>query len=445
VLKGRASILFASLLVFGLFIFAFPVQPVRAQPGTIYIRADGSISPSTAPISSPDNITYTLYGNVTDSIVVQRNNIILDGAGYSVQGARIPGSFGIVLSGRSNVTVKNTKVVAFFDGVSLESSSRCSVLRDFILNNTQIGVSFSSSKNCNLLENTFANDGFGVDESFGNNVADNLVNGKPLVYFEKESDYVVGDAGEVVLVDCNNMTINNLDLSHTSNGVELYQTNDTRITNNNLTNDYDGVYLYLSHNCSVSGNKIIANAWYGVYVGISSNCTISGNTLRYDGVALDSSYDCSIFGNNITNCSCGIYLVGCSSSVFSGNNLASNDYGIEVFFSSGNLLFHNNFNNTKLLPVYSFSSTNTWDNGYPSGGNYWSDYLTKYPNATEIDGSGIGSIPYVIDANNTDHYPLLNLASVPEFQPFMLPHLFTIITLLGAIVIKRRALRIRRR
>jgi hypothetical protein len=65
---------------------AFYIQSVKAV-GTIYINADGSISPPEAPISSPDNITYTLTGNVTNSIVVQRSNIVVDGAGYTVEGS----------------------------------------------------------------------------------------------------------------------------------------------------------------------------------------------------------------------------------------------------------------------------------------------------------------------------------------------------------------------
>jgi hypothetical protein len=63
-------------------------------------------------------------------------------------------------------------------------------------------------------------------------------------------------------------------------------------------------------------------------------------------------------------------------------------------------------NNTQ--QVESDGSPNTWDNGYPSGGNYWSDYQTRYPSAAEIDGSGIWNTPYVIDANNTDRYPLMS-------------------------------------
>jgi hypothetical protein len=65
--------------------------------------------------------------------------------------------------------------------------------------------------------------------------------------------------------------------------------------------------------------------------------------------------------------------------------------------------------NSLVAQVQSDGSPNIWDDGYPSGGNYWSDYSTKYPSATEVDNSGIWNTPYVIDANNTDHYPLMRL------------------------------------
>src|SRR4030066_683466 len=85
------------------------VQSVEAS-GTFYIRADGSIDPPTAPISTFDNVTYTLTGNITsdaDGIVVERDNIVVDGAGYTVQGTGASGSKGIDLTGRSNVTIKS--------------------------------------------------------------------------------------------------------------------------------------------------------------------------------------------------------------------------------------------------------------------------------------------------------------------------------------------------
>jgi hypothetical protein len=84
------------------------------------------------------------------------------------------------------------------------------------------------------------------------------------------------------------------------------------------------------------------------------------------------------------------------------------------------------------------SSNNTWDNGYPSGGNYWSDYLTRYRNASEIDSSGIGNTYYVIDANNIDHYPFMNQIAVPEIQPSMLLPLFMTLTLLAVAIYRKR-------
>jgi hypothetical protein len=53
-----------------------------------------------------------------------------------------------------------------------------------------------------------------------------------------------------------------------------------------------------------------------------------------------------------------------------------------------------------------------WDDGYPSGGNYWSDYtgldLYKGANQTVAGSDEIGDTPYTVDANNIDHYPLMN-------------------------------------
>jgi uncharacterized phage infection (PIP) family protein YhgE len=78
-----------------------------------------------------------------------------------------------------------------------------------------------------------------------------------------------------------------------------------------------------------------------------------------------------------------------------------------------NVFYHNNFiNNAQQEYIETPSYANSWDDGYPSGGNYWSDYARvdlhsgTYQNATGIDG--IGDLPYVIDVNNADRYPLMH-------------------------------------
>jgi hypothetical protein len=57
--------------------------------------------------------------------------------------------------------------------------------------------------------------------------------------------------------------------------------------------------------------------------------------------------------------------------------------------------------------VSSDGSPNTWDNGYPSGGNYWSDYRTANPTAIENDSSAIWNKPYNASSGNIDRYPLM--------------------------------------
>ena len=124
-----------------------------------------------------------------------------------------------------------------------------------------------------------------------------------------------------------------------------------------------------------------------------------------------------IFRNNMTaNRNSGIYLSG-SSDIISANYFANNKYGIysvpSFGVSTNNTIVHNDFVNNQ-QNAYSTSPSNIqiWDEGYPLGGIYWSDYSTVYPNATEIVNSGMMNSPYSICDNNTDKDPLKTLFDV---------------------------------
>jgi len=154
--------------------------------------------------------------------------------------------------------------------------------------------------------------------------------------------------------------------------------------------------------------------WIGVVFGFSNHSSLSNNIIvnNYLGVVLSGSSENSISGNNITGNHVGIFLEythlnESTGNMITGNVISYNIYGIGLEESSGNTIYHNNFINNMIQASVSLPHINTWDNGYPSGGNYWSDYSARYPDAQELDDSGIWDTPYVIDEGNQDNYPLM--------------------------------------
>lgn len=115
------------------------------------------------------------------------------------------------------------------------------------------------------------------------------------------------------------------------------------------------------------------------------------------------------------------------------NNITHNDCGIRLDQSSHNKIYHNNIvDNSQQVNITTPGYGNSWDDGYPSGGNYWSDYT-----GLDASGDGIGDTPYVIDANNMDHYPLIT-SYIPEFPIFFILPLFMMATLLAVKVYTRK-------
>lgn len=154
-----------SLLVAGVLILAFNMKPARAQE-TIFIRADGSIDPPTSPVSSVDNVTYTFTGNISsngDGIVVERDNIVVDGAGYTLQGARVQYSEGIDLGGRSNVTIENTNINNFWCGIFVLYSNHNHIVGNNITNNEWDAIALSTGSSNNTISgNNITNNYHGV-------------------------------------------------------------------------------------------------------------------------------------------------------------------------------------------------------------------------------------------------------------------------------------------
>ena len=178
------------------------------------------------------------------------------------------------------------------------------------------------------------------------------------------------------------------------------------IADNSITDNLNGVAGQLWYDSTIVGNDIMDNL-LGIWVGpYSMRNTIVSNNIRNhwsEGISMWQSSNNTFEGNNITDNNRGGYSAGIT-------------IGFQVGFSSGNKFFHNNIaNNGKQVDLQGQEEPIMWDDGYPSGGNYWSDYngtdSFSGPNQNTPGSDGIGDTPYTIDANNTDRYPLMGMFS----------------------------------
>jgi parallel beta-helix repeat protein len=403
IMAGLVSGVWVPMLLVAVFGVVLNVPSASGQSGTIYIRADGSIDPP-APISTFDNITYTFTGDISDALVVERDDIVIDGAGYTVTGNGSQN--GTTLTGRSNVTVGNMTIKNFYTGIWLLHSSNNVLSGNNVANNTggiALGSSFNNSVSGNNLTASSGN-GIYLSSSFNNSVSGNNLTAN--------SDY-----GIALDSSCHDNSVSGNNVANHTYGIGLGSSFNNVLSGNTVANNTYGIGLWSSFNNSVSGNNLTASSGNGIYLSSSFNNSVSGNNLTANsdyGIALDSScHDNSVSGNNVANHTYGIGLGSSFNNSVSGNNVANNTYGIGLWSSSNNKIYHNSFNNT--YQAYSEGSVNVWDDGYPSGGNYWSDYTDvdfhSGPYRNETGSDGIGDSLHVIDANNTDQYPLMGTFS----------------------------------
>ncbi|MGB9854631.1 MAG: NosD domain-containing protein [Candidatus Bathyarchaeales archaeon] len=382
------SIIMLALLIIGMLSLAFNIPPAEAN-GTIYIKADGSIDPSTAPIKKVGN-TYTLTSDIYGSIVVEKDDIVFDGSGYTVQGTDEKGyHIGIKVSNCSSIAIKNFKIKGFDIGVFLYKSSNCIILRNNITDNGD-GIHLLYSDNSIISEN---------------NVTDNYAHGM------------------MVEISRNHRILRNKVANNTNRrglqgdfgiGICFYLTNDSSVFENYMADNGVGIELR-GFNNSVYRNNIVYNS-----AGIE--------------ICFEQSIKNNVYENNIANNGKGVHVVwGSSDNHIYHNNIANNGVGVCIYDASHNNIHRNNFiNNTASAPKVSEWNLipwvevppkppgfNAWDDS--KEGNYWSDFVKKYPYAKEIDDSGIWDTPYIISENNQDSYPLVNPVNITTFPDAVPP------------------------
>jgi parallel beta-helix repeat protein len=424
--------------------------------GSIVVNADGSVTPADAPLQRSGD-EYTLISNVLsdseEALTIYRSNIILDGAGYSIEGNIAYPNSGIYVQGSTNFTIRNFVISNLFCGITLDETSQgkisqcniyqCSIAIQCVNDNSEIVIT----------ENLLTRNDAGIEPWFGtltdSAICDNQITQNGNGFYNFEGGFFFNDEISRNNISSNNCGIMFLGYHASARGIKILQ--------NEITGNNEGIVSNGGEDHVISNNSFIDNTNHAIYfAGDAQHNLISGNRIENNGAGIllnpvegiGFEVHCSfneITGNSIKdNLAYGVHLNGADENIIKGNNITGNmdgittnyhyvpdeiyysnypnnnlivenniannqRYGVQLLNATNNSLYHNSFNNNG-QQVYSINSTNIWDNGYPSGGNGWSDYT-----GVDSNGDGIGDTPYIIDQTNQDRYPLVDSVA-PSFS-----------------------------
>lgn len=338
--------------------------------------------------ANPGDTVYVYNGTYDENIIIDkplkligenRNTTSIDG---NIQGDTVTIS-------SEKVTLKNFTIIngktdfkldIFRAGIRV-TASHC-VIKENIIRENQLGIFGLRVTNLTILNNRFFGNGitFSPYENSGrpkiylkyfiHDISENIVNEKPLLYLLNEKDLKLTEpAGQIIAVNCSNITFRDLGLTQ-------------------LSNDSAILMAYCS-NCIIEKSNISRNL--GLWTLKSNNNIFRKNTFsnNFHGITLDyCSNNNSIENNNITN-----------------NQLA----GVMIeYYSTNNLIQKNNFIENEYNGFFTQALKNKWH------GNYYDDWRG-------LNHRLFTSLPKIIIGRVLDidfYIPWINLDMKPVDTPY---------------------------
>lgn len=453
-----------SVIMFALFLpstlaLSFSTEQVRIASTTIIVPNDYSTIQEAIEAANPGDTIFVFNGTYLEHVVVNktvsllgenRTTTIIDGQGNGTVVSVIAENVTI-----SGFTIRNSgeKFVygepAIWCGIMVggyESYINYTTISNNTIKDNYIGVFFYDSCNGALISNDIENNTNGVwlmglwmDVS--NNTVSN--NGVGLVaawlgWSNISGNVIASNGGGLGIDDSISIIIDGNRVENNIRGIHVSESVDIAIRRNDMTANRYGFGVFGDSLSSYMHDIDPSNTVNGkpVYYLINqNNLTIDSSTFPDVGyLGIVNSTKVKVKDLNLTNSSQGLLLAGVTDSSITNVHASDNKFGIHLAYSHNNTLngvtianslnnsiylesahnntfYHNNFiNNTKETYLYK-SFDNRWDNGYPLGGNYWSNYLgadlRRGSHQNEPGSDGLGDTAHVLDASNEDTYPLM--------------------------------------
>ncbi|UCE36876.1 MAG: right-handed parallel beta-helix repeat-containing protein [Thermoplasmata archaeon] len=365
--------------------------------------------------------------------------------------------YGIYIDTSTNNTVSENNALQSWYAIYLLTSNDNKITNNNVNSNVEAGIRIDFSSNNNITNNNISNnvgDGIFLGCSSNNTIAGNSIysntdNGVHLYYYSLKNE----------IVDCNifdnnratyirdfsndNSIINSTIVDNSYCGIEIYNgAHNNYIKNGYITsNNIAGIIIQEASDNKILDSYIFSHTEFGIHLTLSSNNTITNCNifLNDDGIFLNSSFGNNIIYNYVSlNDRYGIGLSsGSNKNKITNNSLLNNGFfGFYIMLGSlNNRIYHNNIIDNTNQAYDDTNNGNQWDNDYPSGGNYWSDfdepsegayddYQGLDQNVIGRDGivdngsdAGGGKNPYVIDANSRDNYPFIDYIGEQVLRP----------------------------
>ncbi len=407
-------------------------------------------------IASSNNVTVD-YGNYSNGnwfgISITRSNnfrvnhaiahandnwgiYLSDSADGNVTNSTFDGTLGdgVMSWSSSGITFTNNSVFGNVDnGYFIRESSDFVIEGGSVYSNEKIGIFLDQSTDITIANSTIDMDGVVI---WGTNLAhynshtitpDNTVNGDPLLYYKDMNNIILDgiQVGQLIFANCTNVRATNLEIHNTDLAIEVAFTNNSTIISNNVSNNRRGISVDYSRDVELTSNVILSNTHSGIECISSTNLTLKFNNasnLPFWGFGFEATSNVLIESNEVYNNQYGILILSTTNYTVRKNNVISNwGYGIVLSATDASYVYHNNIINNAIQGADNLGIQNAWDDGYPSGGNYWSDYVGadafSGPNQDIAGSDGIGDTPYVIDGDSQDDYPLMDPVAVSIEPP----------------------------
>ena len=232
-----------------------------------------------------------------------------------------------------------------------------------------------------------------------------------------EDNTVLNSHYSIYLRGSEHSLFGNTIINSSLHGIYAYDVHNTVMENNTINGTQDnGIEIDGSSNVELYNNTILDASPHAIHLSSPTSCTLKGNVMHGTGImmtgwslshwnshiidennsvnSLPVIYRAGLTGGNVSGNPGQVIIADCTGMTlsdltieyggvavllgFSDNNFivnstfVNNSYGIYLFSSEGNMIYHNNFINNSIQAHD--GSSNHWDNGYPSGGNHWSDW-----------------------------------------------------------------------